>query len=73
MWKSATQQKEDEFQVKSFGMVCSDKGTPISRKLAASWAHMCMDEVRVFEEPAVTPCCDHLQRPCQILTAVLQA
>lgn len=49
MWKSAILQKEDEFQVKSFGMVCSDKDTSISRKLAASWAHMCMDEVRQFE------------------------
>lgn len=49
MWKSATEQKEDEFQVKSFGMVCSDKNTSISRKLAASWAHMCMDGLRQFE------------------------
>lgn len=49
MWKIATEQKEDEFQVKSFGMVCSDKDTSSSRKLAASWAHMCMDEVRQFE------------------------
>lgn len=49
MWKSATEQKEDEFQVNSFGMVCSDKDISISQKLAASWAHMCMDEVRQFE------------------------
>lgn len=48
MWKSAIQQKVDEFQVKSFGMVCSDKDTSIRGKLAASWAHMCMDEVRQF-------------------------
>lgn len=49
MWKSATEQKVGEFQVKSFGMVCSYKDISISRKLAASWAHMCMDEVRQFE------------------------
>lgn len=49
MWKNATEQKEDEFQVKSFGMVCSDKDTSIRGKLAASWADICMDEIRQFE------------------------
>lgn len=41
--------KRMNFQVKSFGRVCSDKDTSISRKPAASWAHMCIDEVRPFE------------------------